>query len=84
MKGLQMYVLLRALVATYQHTANFVLAVGQVMERQMTGAPRPHGVMAKAARPGKIFVDWCQNSHHKTTIARIRCVPVTRPPSRRQ
>jgi bifunctional non-homologous end joining protein LigD len=25
--------------------------------------------MAKAARPGKIFVDWSQNAHHKTTIA---------------
>jgi bifunctional non-homologous end joining protein LigD len=25
--------------------------------------------MAKAARPGKIFVDWSQNAFHKTTIA---------------
>ena len=25
--------------------------------------------MAKAERPGKIFVDWSQNAHHKTTIA---------------
>ena len=25
--------------------------------------------MAKVQRPGKIFVDWSQNSHHKTTIA---------------
>jgi bifunctional non-homologous end joining protein LigD len=25
--------------------------------------------MAKAARPGKIFVGWSQNAHHKTTIA---------------
>jgi bifunctional non-homologous end joining protein LigD len=84
MKGLQMYVLLNALGATYQHTANFVLAVGQVMERQITGALGMTTVMAKAARPGKIFVDWCQNAHHKTTIAHTRCVPVTRPPSRRQ
>jgi bifunctional non-homologous end joining protein LigD len=25
--------------------------------------------MAKAVRPGKIFVDWSQNSRHKTTIS---------------
>ncbi len=25
--------------------------------------------MAKVQRPGKIFVDWSQNAHHKTTIA---------------
>ena len=25
--------------------------------------------MAKAARNGKIFIDWSQNSRHKTTIA---------------
>jgi bifunctional non-homologous end joining protein LigD len=25
--------------------------------------------MAKNKRPGKIFVDWSQNAHHKTTIA---------------
>jgi bifunctional non-homologous end joining protein LigD len=25
--------------------------------------------MAKAARPGKIFVGWSQKAHHKTTIA---------------
>ena len=25
--------------------------------------------MAKAVRPGKVFVDWSQNSRHKTTVA---------------
>lgn len=25
--------------------------------------------MSKALRPGKVFVDWSQNSRHKTTIA---------------
>ncbi len=40
---------------------------GQVMERQHA---RPgHHEMAKAERPGKMFVDWSQNAHHKTTIA---------------
>jgi bifunctional non-homologous end joining protein LigD len=25
--------------------------------------------MKKAARPGKVFIDWSQNSRHKTTVA---------------
>jgi bifunctional non-homologous end joining protein LigD len=37
------------------------------MEKQ--DPKRVTSVMAKAVRPGKVFVDWSQNSHHKTTIA---------------
>jgi bifunctional non-homologous end joining protein LigD len=66
-KGLQMYVPLNTAGVTHQATADFALAVGQVMERQMPG--RVTTVMAKAARPGRIFVDWSQNALHKTTIA---------------
>ena len=53
--------------ATHGGAADFALAVGQVLERQMPG--RVTTVMAKAERPGKIFVDWSQNTLHKTTIA---------------
>lgn len=66
-KGLQMYVPLNTAGATHEGCADFALAVGQVLERQ-----RPKGVttvMAKAERKGKVFVDWSQNAHHKTTIA---------------
>lgn len=66
-KGLQMYVPLNTADVTHDGAADFALAVGQVLERQ-----RPDGVttvMAKARRPGKVFVDWSQNAHHKTTIA---------------
>ncbi|MGB0112330.1 MAG: non-homologous end-joining DNA ligase [Ilumatobacteraceae bacterium] len=66
-KGMQMYVPLNTPGVTHHHTADFALAVGQVMERQMKG--RVTTVMAKVERPGKIFVDWSQNAHHKTTIA---------------
>jgi bifunctional non-homologous end joining protein LigD len=66
-KGLQMYVPLNSPGVTHEACADFALAVGQVMERQMPG--RVTTVMAKAARPGKIFVDWSQNAFHKTTIA---------------
>jgi len=66
-KGLQMYVPLNHADATHDAAADFALAVGQVLERQLPG--RVTTVMAKAERPGKIFVDWSQNAFHKTTIA---------------
>ena len=66
-KGLQMYVPLNTPGATHQGCADFALAVGQVVERQLEGEVTT--VMAKAKRPGKVFVDWSQNAHHKTTIA---------------
>ncbi len=66
-KGLQMYVPLNMSEATHEGAADFALAVGQVLERQLPG--RVTTVMAKAERPGKIFVDWSQNAFHKTTIA---------------
>lgn len=66
-KGLQMYVPLNTPGATHDGCADFALAVGQVVERQLPG--RVTTVMAKAVRPGKVFVDWSQNAHHKTTIA---------------
>ena len=40
--------------------------------RSCSSGEDPKGVtstMAKAVRPGKIFVDWSQNTRHKTTIA---------------
>jgi bifunctional non-homologous end joining protein LigD len=66
-KGLQLYVPLNTGGVTHERAAEFALAVGQVLEKQ-----RPKQVttvMAKVERPGKIFVDWSQNAHHKTTIA---------------
>ena len=66
-KGLQMYVPLNTPGVTHDGAADFALAVGQVLERQLPG--RVTTVMAKAERPGKVFVDWSQNAHHKTTIA---------------
>lgn len=64
-KGLQLYVPLNG-PCTHERAADFALAVGQLLERQ-------HGdqvttTMAKAVRPGRIFVDWSQNARHKTTI----------------
>jgi bifunctional non-homologous end joining protein LigD len=64
-KGLQVYVPLHT-PATHEHAADVALAVGQLLERQMPD--RVTTTMAKAVRPGKIFIDWSQNARHKTTI----------------
>ena len=52
---------------THEHASSFALAVAQILEKQ--DPKRVTSVMKKQLRKGKIFVDWSQNSHHKTTIA---------------
>jgi bifunctional non-homologous end joining protein LigD len=66
-KGLQLYVPLNTPSATHDGAADFALAVGQLLEKQQP--KQVTTVMAKAQRPGKIFIDWSQNAFHKTTIA---------------
>ncbi|MFV0309808.1 MAG: non-homologous end-joining DNA ligase [Desertimonas sp.] len=66
-KGLQLYVPLNLPGVRHEDASRFALACGQVLERRRPA--RVTTVMAKAARPGKVFVDWSQNSFHKTTIA---------------
>lgn len=68
-KGMQVYVPLNdagADAADHEHCASFALAVGQMLTQR-----HPKGVtttMARVERPGKVFVDWSQNAHHKTTV----------------
>ena len=65
-KGLQIYVPLNSR-HTHDHASGFALAAGQLLARE-----QPDKVlveMNKALRKGKIFVDWSQNSRHKTTVA---------------
>ncbi len=68
-KGMQVYVPLNVTGADapgHEDCAGFALAVGQLLEKR-----HPAGVtttMAKVERPGKVFVDWSQNAHHKTTV----------------
>ena len=65
-KGLQIYVPLNS-QHTHQHASRFALAVGQMAAREL---PKLVVVdMNKSLRVGKVFVDWSQNSRHKTTIA---------------
>ncbi len=65
-KGLQLYVPLHTEV-THDHAAAFAHAVGQMLERAWPD--RVLVGMAKNLRGGKVFIDWSQNSRHKTTIA---------------
>ena len=65
-KGLQLYVPLNT-KHTHEQCSEFAQAVAQVLEKH-----HPKSVtstMAKSARPGKVFIDWSQNSRHKTTVA---------------
>jgi bifunctional non-homologous end joining protein LigD len=65
-KGLQLYLPLNG-ACSHEQAGSFALAVAQLLERR-----RPREVtstMSKAERPGKVFIDWSQNSRHKTTVA---------------
>jgi len=65
-KGMQVYVPLNTR-HTHEHCSDFALAVAQVLEKHHPD--RVTSMMKKAARPGKVFIDWSQNSRHKTTVA---------------
>ncbi len=65
-KGLQIYVPLNS-THSHHHASRFALAVGQMAMKEL---PKLVVVeMKKSLRKGKVFVDWSQNSRHKTTIA---------------
>lgn len=65
-KGLQLYVPLNT-PHTHRHASSFALAAGQMAARELPDLVVVE--MAKALRVDKVFVDWSQNSRHKTTIA---------------
>jgi bifunctional non-homologous end joining protein LigD len=66
-KGLQVYVPLNAgAVHTHDHASSFALAVGQAIERAHPTLVLT--TMRKDLRGGKVFIDWSQNSRHKTTV----------------
>lgn len=81
-KGLQLYVPLNSDGVSFDETRDFALAVGQMMERSHPALVTT--VMAKDQRPGKVFIDWSQNTFSKTTIAvysmRARDLPTVSTP----
>jgi len=60
-KGLQVYV-----PFTFDQTKDLSRALAQHLEHQHADLVTSN--MSKAARKGKVFVDWSQNDEHKTTI----------------
>jgi len=66
-KGLQLYVPLHRKGVTFDDTRDFALALGQLLERTHPDLVTTN--MGKEHRPGKVFVDWSQNTFSKTTVA---------------
>ena len=65
-KGLQVYVPLNS-PHTHGHASDFAFAVAQLLEQR--DPARVTSTMKRALRTNKVFIDWSQNSRHKTTIA---------------
>jgi bifunctional non-homologous end joining protein LigD len=66
-KGLQLYLPVNRPGLTHDHASAFARTVAQAMERHH--GDRVTSVMRKDLRKGKVFIDWSQNSRHKTTVA---------------
>lgn len=83
-KGMQVYVPLNDVGASYAATKPFARAVAQALERAEPDLVVSR--MTKELRRGKIFVDWSQNTASKTTIAayslRARAQPTVSTPLR--
>ena len=65
-KGLQLYVPLNT-PHEHDHVSDFALAVAQLLEEKLPTLVLSN--MNRKLRKGKVFIDWSQNSRHKTTIA---------------
>ena len=65
-KGLQVYVPVNGQPLTHEHASSFAHAVAQAMEKHH--GDKVLSVMRKELRKNKVFIDWSQNSRHKTTI----------------
>jgi bifunctional non-homologous end joining protein LigD len=65
-KGIHLHVPLNTAI-TYEATQPFAKSVAQLLESEHPGLIVSD--MAKAKRKGKVFVDWSQNSEHKSTVA---------------
>ena len=66
-KGLHLYVPLNTPRVNFDRTKAFAHALAMLLEREDPGLIT--SVMAKAERPGKVFIDWSQNDQHKTTVS---------------
>ena len=65
-KGMQLYAPLNT-PHGHDHASDFALAVAQLLEQRLPTLVLSN--MARKLRKGRVFIDWSQNSRHKTTIA---------------
>jgi bifunctional non-homologous end joining protein LigD len=65
--GMQVYVPLNQHDVAYGQTKPFARAVADLLARRRPRLVVSH--MVKAARRGKVLIDWSQNDEHKTTVA---------------
>lgn len=65
-KGFQVYVPLNT-PATFNETKEFARAVARGLQSE--SPKRVTSNMSKGLRVGKVFVDWSQNTDHKTTVS---------------
>jgi bifunctional non-homologous end joining protein LigD len=74
-KGMQLYAAVE--VSSPERTSVYAKALAQRLAREHPGLVV--STMAKAARPGKVLIDWSQNNPAKTTVApyslRARSLP---------
>ena len=65
--GMQVYVPLNRPDVSYEQTKPFARAVADVLAHSRPKLVVSH--MVKAARQGKVLIDWSQNDEHKTTVS---------------
>jgi bifunctional non-homologous end joining protein LigD len=65
-KGIHLHVPLNTNV-TYEMTKSFAQSIAQFLEHEHPDLIVSE--MAKVKRKGKVFIDWSQNSEHKSTVA---------------
>ncbi len=66
-KGMQLYLPVNGPGIAHDHASSFANAVAQALERHH--GDRVLSNMKRDLRGGKVFIDWSQNSRHKTTVA---------------
>jgi bifunctional non-homologous end joining protein LigD len=66
-KGLQVYVPLDPMRASYPQTKAFAKRIAGLLEQRMPELVVSR--MTRRLRPGRVLVDWSQNDQHKTTVA---------------
>jgi bifunctional non-homologous end joining protein LigD len=76
-KGMQVYVPLNTPGVTYRDTSPFAKGIAELLERR--DPKLVVSEMNKSLRKGRVFVDWSQNSRHKTTVCVYSLRALTQP-----